>query len=107
MKNLIVIMLLLLVIFSCSNKTKPTASQTATVAQPSPGSPISDGPVDMAIAENQFKTTCASCHKLPLTTKHYASEWPAVVTRMQRKKPGFDDAKKALILAYLSENAKN
>ncbi|MEO8146126.1 MAG: hypothetical protein ABI723_00750 [Bacteroidia bacterium] len=102
MKNSIVILLMLLIIFSCSKKTTPTSAQQP-VQQPKVDS--TSVPVDMTMAENQFKQTCGSCHALPSPAKHIAAEWPNTVNRMQRKK-GFDDSQKEQILAYLVANAK-
>ena len=105
MKNSIVLILLMLIIFSCSKKTVSTAStQSPTRLN---DSTATSGPVDMIAAENLFKETCSSCHKLPKTTKHTAEDWPKTVNRMQgKRKAKFDDKQKDMILAYLVANAR-
>jgi hypothetical protein len=105
MKSTFIISLILVVIISCSPKTKPTASN-AKAEPPVAVVDSTSNPIDLAAAENQFRQTCSSCHKLPDTKKHTAEEWPKTVNKMQRKKNGFSDEKKALILAYLTANAK-
>jgi cytochrome c553 len=57
-----------------------------------------------------FAETCSRCHALPAPSAHRASEWPAVVGRMERylreRGENLTASQKRTILNYLKENAR-
>lgn len=109
MKKRYVFIFMSSIILSCSPKTAPVASnQPSTlnaVVKPIDTVLVAYKPIDMAIAEQQFKLVCSKCHNLPSTLKHNATEWPNTVARMQRKS-GFNDTQKEQILVFLIANAR-
>lgn len=109
MKKTLVLAICAALIYSCSPKTKTTAteapkqeSKTTTSMQPAAETAE---PVDMVMAEKTTRTVCAGCHEYYPAESHTAAQWPGIVKSMQ-KKAGFSDTEKAQILAYLTANAK-
>ena len=112
MKKFYVLVVCCTVIYSCSPKTKATATETPKQVSQTTTSMESVAPVtetaavvDMATAEKSYRTVCSGCHELYPPTAYTANQWPGLVKKMQ-KKAGFSDAEKTQILAYLNANAR-
>jgi ribosomal protein L31 len=112
MKKTLVLAISFALIYSCSPKTKSTAteapkpvSQTTTSVTSIQPATESAAVVDMAAAEKTCRTVCSGCHDFYPANAYTADKWPGIVKKMQ-KKAGFSDAEKTQILAYLNANAR-
>ena len=63
-------------------------------------------PVDsVKTGKELYVKSCARCHKLKDPAKYTMVQWPGLVNKMQ-KRSKITDQEKALILSYLSTEAK-
>lgn len=118
MKKTLVLAICCALIYSCSPKTKATATETPKPVSKTTTSETSVQPaaesasvVDMATAEKTFRQVCSGCHDLIPANQRTAAEWPGIVNNMQSRsqahnQPGFSNSDKANIIAYLTANAK-
>lgn len=112
MKKAFIFAVCSVIIYSCSPKTKVTATETPKPVSETTTSVTATQPadenaavVDMATAEKTCKTVCSGCHDYYPPNAYTADQWPNIVKKMQ-KKAGFSDAEKTQILAYLKANAR-
>lgn len=90
--TIIVIILFVGALYSCSPKIVPSAPVNGIVQET----------LSIAAAEGKslYEHNCAKCHTLYDPTKFTAEEWTPILQRMQ-KKAHIDDAERDKIYAYI------
>ncbi|WP_143304530.1 cytochrome c [Chitinophaga vietnamensis] len=97
MKTLLQLMLIAILLWSCSKGTAPTESAAAVEATfakypDSPGKTI-------------YRENCNKCHRYRLPETRTADKWPGIIDKMARKAK-LTDEQKAAVLEFVKSNAK-
>lgn len=121
MKKLIVIVLLMVIIYSCGTSKSVTTSTTPietktveitksetivteanapTVASVASVASVEEYNYELAEGKNLFESKCANCHDLPNPKSYSAEKWQPIMISMQEK-AAISDAERTMIYKYV------
>jgi hypothetical protein len=93
----IVTISLAILVWSCSHKTTPAKTETATITTAVAG--------DAMEGKATYTAKCGRCHGLKNPANYTSTEWVPILNSMAAKAK-LDDTEKANVNAYVQANAK-